>query len=138
MKFIQITTCSEAKHRSNVLWRSSRFRFSYWWCQSFLIGGKSIYCGFRSTQDRHVRSVAKYAVDDLPLRKYWSSDVMVNFGIDFFKFVKETMAAVDCPDTVYKFSYDLTVNSNITYQIFRGNNELSFLPRTYIDFIDNL
>lgn len=43
----------------------SRFKLLKWWCQSFLVGIETIYCGFRD-DDGIVSSVKDFKVKDLP------------------------------------------------------------------------
>lgn len=138
MNFIELKTRVEPR-RPDQSWKLLKYKFPGWWCQSFLIGIDTIYCGVR-TVDGHVKRVEKYAVNDLPAmaREHWSSAVMLNFGADILALIKDAMAGVDCAETVYKFKYDQAADANVTYEKFRGKNQLSFLPEDYIDFMNNL
>lgn len=128
----------ELKTRGNYPLDSFKeFRFLNWWTQSYLVGIPKIYCGVRD-RNGYVAKIEKWFVKDLPsmCQDYWSPAKVLNFGAEFLTLVNDVMAEVDCPKTVYKFNFEW--NTNIEYEIFRGKNQLTFLPEIYTDFINNL
>lgn len=137
MSFVELKTIpiGHTRQRSKLL----EYRFPSWWCQSFLAGIDTIYCGLR-TNDGHVRRIEKTPVRDLPqmARDYFCPNAMLNCGANFFKLVKETMAGVDCHQTVYNFRYNPKENANVTYEIDPSKSFCPFLPLDYVDFMNNL
>lgn len=127
MSFIEVKTRGDYP-----LENFKKKRFLNWWTQSFLVGIPKIYCGVR-TRDEHVNKIEEWSVEGLPsiCQDYWSPARVLNSGAEFLTRVNDVMAEVDCPYTVYQFSCD-----NYKYEIFRGKNQLSFLPDNFIDFVN--
>ncbi|KAL1400819.1 hypothetical protein quinque_004887 [Culex quinquefasciatus] len=109
-----------------------RFKTRNWWCQSFLVNIGRIFVGLRD--DRGVvDEIREMGLKELDRdsRQYWSASVCMAFCSQFLAMVKDTMAGVDCKGTVYRFEYDANRCRNVTYQVFEGPNEESFLPGWY-------
>lgn len=135
LRFVEVKTRipdrTEQQYKNYV-----KFKLPKWWCQSFLVGVDTIYSGFRS-REGHVKEMEPLPVNRIPKlsQDVWSPAVMVRFGADFLATVKNIMNDVDCPETVYKFSYDGNKSWNVTYEVFEGKNEYSFLPQSHIDLV---
>lgn len=135
LRFVEVKTrmadWTEKQYQNYV-----KFKLPKWWCQSFLVGVDTIYAGFRSREGR-VREIEPLAVSQIPkmAQGVWSPAVMVRFGADFLSTVQELMRDVECPHTVYQFSYDANKSWNVTYEVREGKNELSFLPQSHIDLL---
>lgn len=135
LKFVEVKTrmrdTTDQQYKNFVKWKLPK-----WWCQSFLVGVDTIYSGYR-TRDGFVQEIESLAVRQIPKMAHnvWSPAVMLRFGADFLATVQDLMADVDCPETVYQFSYDSNKNWNVTYKEFKGRNELSFLPQNHIELM---
>lgn len=138
MNFIEIKTrmADPTQHQYN---NYLRYKLPKWWCQSYLVGVRKIYCGFR-TEEGHVKKIEELLVKDIPkmCQNHWLPNVMFNFCADFMALVCDTLEKVDCPHTVFQFHYDRNANRYITYEVFEGKNKFSFLPETYIDLMKDL
>lgn len=128
----------EAKTKKLELTEKDNFNFlkyklPKWWCQSFLVGVEKIVYGSRNTEGC-VNRVEILPVNEIPrMCKKWSPSILMHFCLDFLTMVSDVLEATDCPYTVYKFDYESSVNPNITYEMFKGKNDLSFLSEGYIN-----
>lgn len=138
LEFVEVKTrlqdTTEQQYRNYVKWKLPK-----WWMQSFLVGIETIYEGFR-TREGHVQQMKMLPVRQIPkmAEGVWSPAVMMRFGADFLATVNAVMGQVDCPWTVYKFSYDSNRSWNVTFDVFEGKNEYSFLPQSHIDLMEQL
>lgn len=136
VKFVEVKTrmkdSNERQYSNYVKWKLPK-----WWMQSFLSGVETICVGFR-TKDGHISEMEELPVKEIPrlAKGMWSPAIMIRFGADFLATVSELMRDVDCPRTVYKFDYDSSKSWKVTYEVYEGKNEFSFLPESYIDFME--
>lgn len=109
-----------------------KYKAIKWWCQSFLVGIKRIIVGLRndsgivdSYEEVDLRNVARESKD------HWSPSVCMKFCSEFLNMVKSDMHSIDCPDTVYRYSYNPQYQTHIKCENLNGKNYLSFLPGWY-------
>ena len=135
VKFVEVKTrmkdSNERQYSNYVKWKLPK-----WWMQSFLSGVETIFVGFR-TKDGHISEIEELPVKEIPrmAKEMWSPAIMIRFGADFLATVSELMRDVDCPRAVFKFDYDSSRSWNVTYEVYEGKNEFSFLPESFIDFM---
>lgn len=107
-----------------------KFKIVKWWLQSFLIGIKTIICGFRTDQGI-VTALDRVCVKDLAshAKQYWSGATCFKFLSQFLSVVKAKVHSNDA-NAVFKFEYD-PENQKILFR--RDNNaEHIFLPNWFI------
>lgn len=132
-KFLELKTNHEQQFKTRT--KTFQMKLLKWWCQSYLGGIESIYCGLR-THEGKVHSIEHLSVSGIPQKcqREWSVPKMLTFGLNFLKEVDEQMAEIDCPYTVFRFSYNLKSTRNLTVKEFISDKrtEHSFLPEDYI------
>lgn len=125
-KIMQTKEFAQIKfHREELCW---------WWAQSALASIRTIYCGWRD-YDFNLQRIETIKVAEIPQKceQYWSPAVMIRTCSEILDMISTKMESIDCPDTVYEFSFDRKISSNITVKKFAGPNKNSFLPKAYLD-----
>lgn len=133
-KFVKVKSKLAFKKFDKV----EKFRKStlpFWWAQSAVMGHQKIYCGWRNF-DFHLERIEIMKVEDLPkiCKQYWSPGVMIRTCNEILEMINTKMEDIDCPKTVYEFSYK---NKTFTYEKFEGPNQYSFLPDDYIQHLND-
>jgi len=111
-----------------------RFKTRNWWCQSHLTNVEKIVVGLR-TESGIVDELECIDVQSMPkmYKNYWSDTVCMEFLNEFLTLVKNQLANIDCPHTVFKFDYEPQTSHSIQFTRLFGLNHLSFLPNWYCD-----
>uniref|UniRef100_A0A1B6KVL7 Decapping nuclease n=1 Tax=Graphocephala atropunctata TaxID=36148 RepID=A0A1B6KVL7_9HEMI len=107
-----------------------RYKLLKWWCQSFLVGIETIYCGFRDDAGI-VTTVKEYKVKDLPkmAKGLWDPCVCMNFCAQFLDFVKSCVQESTNREALWKFEW--TPGNSITGREVERNSEFAFVPEWY-------
>ncbi|XP_054257492.1 decapping and exoribonuclease protein-like [Macrosteles quadrilineatus] len=108
-----------------------RYKLLKWWCQSFLVGIETIYCGFRD-DDGIVSTVKEYKVREIPkmAKGFWDPCVCMNFCAQFLDFVKRCINESSRPNALWKFEWN--PGNSITGKEINGQSEFSFVPDWYL------
>ncbi|RWS13483.1 protein Dom3Z-like protein [Dinothrombium tinctorium] len=132
LNFIEIKTTKEFESKRQYD-NFRRYKILKWWAQSYLVGIKTIVCGYRDERN-YVRKIERFSVDRLRElgEEYWSPNICLNFLDTFFTFVKQC-AYVDDPKRVFEFYCD-PLNKEITCRELK-EEEYRFVPDCDIRFV---
>ncbi|XP_075228083.1 decapping and exoribonuclease protein-like [Lycorma delicatula] len=106
VQFIELKT-SRIIERFNQDRNFRRYKMLKWWSQSYLVGIKTIICGFRD-DNGIVKILKRYDVDELPklASGLWDKNVCLNFLNRFLHFVRQVILENDSTITdVWKFDF---------------------------------
>ncbi|XP_063697940.1 decapping nuclease DXO homolog [Culicoides brevitarsis] len=118
-----------------------KFKQIKWWCQSFLVGIERVLVGLRDDKGIVYR-VEEQKVSEMPsyakqFREYWTPSICMQFLSDFLGLVKDVMKDVDSENDVFLFEYDPKSMEEVRFEAFHGPNRHSFLPQSYLRFVQN-
>lgn len=112
-----------------------------WWCQSFLVGIQDVLVGLRDDKGIVYR-IEEQRVSEMPgyakqFRDHWTPAICMQFLNDFLSKVKNVLKDVDSETDVYRFEYDPKSMCDVRFDAFHGPNRYSFLPQSYVSFVEN-
>ncbi|KAL7287719.1 hypothetical protein TKK_0018107 [Trichogramma kaykai] len=136
INFVEFKTSKELNRNTNLeYWYRKVIR---WWCQSYLVGVRDLFCGNRSHKGIVYR-VDKKSVQSLEhdLREYnWYVEDCLKFCEQFLNHLK-TVVKQDHDKCIYKF-YKPTNRRQVELEILPGDSELAFLPDWFTDPVNKI
>ncbi|KAH8387834.1 hypothetical protein KR093_009768 [Drosophila rubida] len=131
-EFVELKTCAkELNYYQKRAFDSNKTL--NWWCQSFLVGIRSIYVGLRDRAG-FTREIKEFAVNTLHCNKPWSPAAVSTFLANFLKELKLVMERIDKSDAIVMVDFKAG-QGRVSYTVLPGDNvqdeEEQFLPPWY-------
>ncbi|KAM8720706.1 hypothetical protein ACLKA7_006703 [Drosophila subpalustris] len=130
VEFVELKTAAYQLNRNQQ--RSfDNYKSLNWWCQSYLVGIRTILAGLRDYQGL-LRCIKEYNVAELHRHKPWSPAAVVTFLSKFLHEVKSLIEHVDDPNDppVVMLDY-IAVQGQVLYTVLQGTDRPPMLPDWY-------
>uniref|UniRef100_A0A1I8MVW1 Decapping nuclease n=1 Tax=Musca domestica TaxID=7370 RepID=A0A1I8MVW1_MUSDO len=117
-------------------WSKKEYKFLRYWIQSRLSNVDDIYVACKDKDGIVKKPIEHCKVSDIPKNYPWEPEVCFGFLHAFLERVENLMHGVNSLETVYEFQLN-PPTKEITYEIYNGRTDKTFIPKYYADFVNN-
>ncbi|XP_005186411.3 uncharacterized protein LOC101895847 [Musca domestica] len=115
-------------------WSNKEYKFLRYWIQSRLSNVEDIYVAYKNENGIVEKPIEHCKVSEIPKNYSWRPEICFGFLHKFLENVDNLMHDVNSLETVYEFESNAR-NKEITYNIYRGRTDKTFIPKYYADFV---
>ncbi|XP_034489764.1 decapping nuclease DXO homolog [Drosophila innubila] len=130
VEFVELKTTAHQLNRNQQ--RSfDNYKSLNWWCQSYLVGIRTILAGLRDNQGL-LHDIKEYNVTEMHRQKPWSPAAVVTFLSNFLHELKSLIEHIDDPNDPPVVMLDYIANEGqVLYTVLQGTHRPPMLPNWY-------